>query len=184
MNPNHPRKGWKDVKRRDVTSLLSFDVLLQVHGREDREADDEPIGDLQQGRDELGIPEPFDDERSEIAYGAVDHLRRHAEEEQKPGLGVHKSFDELAAFVVRVFDAGVVVPKSFDGQFLLLFGEPASVATVSASKSEDKWVQTYAHEGFSARVKNMMRPHAAENEPTTINWYRHDVRSPWICPIP
>jgi hypothetical protein len=61
-------KGREDVEYCNVTSLLAFDVFLEVHGREDREANDEAVGDLEEGRDELRVPEAFDDEGAEIAH--------------------------------------------------------------------------------------------------------------------
>lgn len=61
-------KGRKDIEHCDVTPLLAFDVFLEVHGGEDGEADDKAIGDLKECRDQLRVPEAFDDEGAEIAH--------------------------------------------------------------------------------------------------------------------
>ena len=68
MDSDNAGKGREDVEHRNVTSLLAFDVFLEIHGREDGEADDEAVRDLEEGRDELRVSEAFDDEGAEIAH--------------------------------------------------------------------------------------------------------------------
>lgn len=127
MDSNDASKGWEDVEYRDVASLLAFDVLLQIHGTENREADDGAVGDLEESRDKLRVSKALDDEGAEITHRPVDDLCRQAEEEEDPRLGIDESFNYLVAFEVRIFDPRVVVPKSFDREFLLFRGQPASM---------------------------------------------------------
>lgn len=68
VDSDNAGKGREDVEHRNVTSLLAFDVFLEIHGREDGEADDEAVRDLEEGRDELRVSEAFDDEGAEIAH--------------------------------------------------------------------------------------------------------------------
>jgi hypothetical protein len=51
-----------------MAPLLPLDVLLQVHSRKDRKADDEAVRYLKKGRDKLRISEAFDNKRAKIAH--------------------------------------------------------------------------------------------------------------------
>ena len=119
MDPDHAGEGREDVEHGDVTSLLAFEVFLEVHGRDDGKADDGAVGDLEEGGGELGVPEALDYEGAEVAHGPVDDLCGEAEEEEEPRLGVGEGLDDLVAFEVGILDARVVVSESFDRKLLL-----------------------------------------------------------------
>lgn len=68
VDSNDASKGREYVEYCNVTSLLAFDGSLEIHGREGREANDEAVGDLEKGRDELRVSEAFYDKGAEIAH--------------------------------------------------------------------------------------------------------------------
>lgn len=76
VDPNDASKGGEDIEYRDMASLLAFDVFLQIHGTEYREADDGAVGDLEESRDKLRVSKALDDEGAKITHRPVDDLCR------------------------------------------------------------------------------------------------------------
>lgn len=96
-------------------TVLRGEVVVCVDAREDEYRDEDAVGDLEEGGDEGGVAEAFDDDGAEVGDAPVGRVVDHAEDEEEPSLGVFEGFNDLVAFKMLVFYAGLVGTETLHG---------------------------------------------------------------------
>lgn len=104
------------------------------------------------------------------------------EDEEEPGFGIFQRFDDLVAFEVLVFDAGLVGAEALYRDAALALGEQG--CAYGGVREED---EHYDSPGGAERCDhvrvNSLQIHEGNIPPMIKNSYFHDGRAPLMCPM-
>lgn len=180
---------WHCVQQDEPASRLPSPFcrrpIVQIYTAQDEQCNQHPVRNLQQGRDEGRVAKTFDDNGSKVGDTAIRRVMDCTEEEEKVGLWVTESFDDLIWLEVLILDAGLVRAQACYRDETLPGSKEWSGRGAIGKKDEHYDAPDRAEGCANAlgEIQLLVKNGGEHLPPMMRNSYFHDGREPPIWPI-